>query len=285
MAGMNFGFGEAALAAGSIGVFAGMLGAGNGAVDIPDWNPVDLGTEAAKATKASAANLPAVQKLQATINAFQSSELMKGMERLVPGSTAALSRNIIGLLQGQLPQDTLDRIASAGAARGLSLGTPGTGFTRNLTLRDLGISTLQAQAQGLQQLMGYGQLLAPQLTSPMPWLVNAERQAAMTLENRDRQWQVQLMRNQQDALPPAWSQALIAAGSTLAGAGATMMSNPSIGQSLRGVGFNSRDAGFASGYSGGVGNNMIGNATPAFNENGMTIQGWEEGWGSPMWGE
>lgn len=64
---------------------------------------------------------------------------------------AGASGNILSNLHGQLSPDTLAAIQDAGARFGVASGMPGSGLAQNRTLRDVGLTSQQLQAQGVQQ--------------------------------------------------------------------------------------------------------------------------------------
>lgn len=68
---------------------------------------------------------------------------------------AELTGNILGNLNGQLPMDVQNQIFDAANARAYAGGFGGSGLGRNLTLRDLGLNSLQRQDVGASQLMNF----------------------------------------------------------------------------------------------------------------------------------
>jgi hypothetical protein len=57
-------------------------------------------------------------------------------------TNAAMSRNIMAGMAGQLPQDVVNQIRDRSAAFGVSSGMPGSGLARNRGARDLGLTSL-----------------------------------------------------------------------------------------------------------------------------------------------
>lgn len=203
---------------------------GDKEVDIPPWIPVDAAAETSAATAEARANLPGIEKLASAINTFQTSELMRGLDSIVPGARAAAAQNITSMLQGVLPESVTSGIMRSSAAKNLGLGVAGSGIGRNLTLRDLGIETLKGQQQGFQNLLGLSQTLQPQMFNTAAWLMTPQQRAELTFKNREMQWQEQLMRAEQEAQPDGLARFLMMAGSTMAGIGASGMMNPKVTQ-------------------------------------------------------
>lgn len=68
---------------------------------------------------------------------------------------ASLTGNFLSNLSGQLPMDVQNQIMDAANARAYAGGYGGSGLGRNLTLRDLGLNSLQRQDVGANQLMQF----------------------------------------------------------------------------------------------------------------------------------
>lgn len=85
-------------------------------------------------------------------------------------NTAATS-NVLAQLRGELPQDVLEQIQNNAARFGVQSGMPGSQFAGNRGLRDLGLTSLQVQQQGLGNLNSLAtqtaatQVLNPQLAA------------------------------------------------------------------------------------------------------------------------
>lgn len=223
------GAGVMAQAAGSIGTFIGTMM--QKTPDVPEWKDVSLAQETEAATKEAKAALPGIQSLFKEINTFMGSELMRGMETLVPGSTGTVAKSITDMLAGKLPTDMVKNLASSANARMLGLtGTAKSEFRDLYGVEKLGELGFKYQQQGFQNLLAYGQALMPQLANPAAWLATPTQRAQMTFQNREMSWQRDMLANQMSTLSAnKFSNALISAGSTLAGAGAQMAANPSFG--------------------------------------------------------
>jgi hypothetical protein len=84
----------------------------------------------------------------------------------VTGLTSQAVSNTGELMAGAVPSDVAQNIQDYGAAWGISSGMPGSGAANNVTLKDLGLTSLQEQQQGfgnyLQFLGGFGATQTPQ---------------------------------------------------------------------------------------------------------------------------
>lgn len=66
------------------------------------------------------------------------------------GTNQAVSGDILSQLKGQLSPQTIQMIQNAGATYGVGSGMPGSGLSKNLTLRDLGLASEDVQQKGIQ---------------------------------------------------------------------------------------------------------------------------------------
>ena len=62
------------------------------------------------------------------------------------------------MLAGDIPQDVQDQLAQISAERGIQSGLGSGEAARNLTMRDLGRTSLDLQQQGIQNVQGLGQV-------------------------------------------------------------------------------------------------------------------------------
>jgi hypothetical protein len=93
------------------------------------------------------------------------------------GTNAAASNLINSQLMGQIGPDTMNAIKDAGAAWGFQMGVPGSNFAENNTLRNLGLTKLAVQNQGIQN---YNSTI-PTISSTQT--VNPALQADISLQN------------------------------------------------------------------------------------------------------
>jgi hypothetical protein len=67
------------------------------------------------------------------------------------GTNAQLSANILSRLKGEIPMDVQNKIQDAGARFGVTSGMPGSGLANAGIARNLGLTSLDLQNQGVQQ--------------------------------------------------------------------------------------------------------------------------------------
>lgn len=129
------------------------------------YKPVDLNREQQNAIAANMAALPASKALSRNTNAFITNDSLRRIQALVPGYMASMQRlglNANDLLNGRLPFDDVDQIVGNASGRTASIGVPGSAGPA--TLRDLGVSGLQATNMGaglLKDMVGIAEQTSP----------------------------------------------------------------------------------------------------------------------------
>lgn len=96
--------------------------------------------------------LPASQELAKGINRFNQDQILEMLKRAVPdyeAITARASSNILQQLGGQIPEDVANRIMTGAAGRAVRGGFSQSGMGRNLTTRDLGLTSLDLSNRAL----------------------------------------------------------------------------------------------------------------------------------------
>lgn len=81
---------------------------------------------------------------------------LSGVYPNLSGTNAAVSASILSKLGGNLSPATINAIQDNAARFGVQSGMPGSGLSRNLSLRDLGLTSEQVQQQGIQD---YGSII------------------------------------------------------------------------------------------------------------------------------
>jgi hypothetical protein len=148
--------GAAILGAASIG--GGLLAAGK-KPKIPAFKPIDFEAEQKQAIQQNIAALQPATELAQKTTAAEQTQLEAQLRRAIPGYDQLVSqagKNISASLRGEIPTDVQQQIQRSTAGRALAGGFGGgTGFGRALTARDLGLTSLQLQNQGLAQAQNF----------------------------------------------------------------------------------------------------------------------------------
>lgn len=128
-------------------------GASRGMLKDGDVQKLNLGTanQGLEQYLEQASDVPRLQTFLDQLNKGSNESWQKSLQSLDPNilsSVAQLGRTTLSQLQGQIPQDVQDEIGRDSAFNALQGGYAGTGMARNLTSRDLGLSSLDMQKQG-----------------------------------------------------------------------------------------------------------------------------------------
>lgn len=147
-----------ALAAGVLAGAGGAFLGGNAASatkkklnDIANMPGVNIGSAYNDALGADMLALPQAQDLTGRENTFNNAQQQAALEAAIPGYKdiqGARSANTLALLHGDIPDDVLGQIQRGDTAKALSGGFGNSQAGRNLTARDLGLTSLQLQQQG-----------------------------------------------------------------------------------------------------------------------------------------
>lgn len=111
---------------------------------VPDFPTVSADAAQKAAVAGNTANFGDIAKLAASVNTFNQDQLNALIDRALPGARQQIQSNIASQLKGEIPQDVQNAIFRGVAERtasGNAFG--GGGFTRNVTARDLGLTSLQ----------------------------------------------------------------------------------------------------------------------------------------------
>lgn len=110
------------------------------------------------------------QQLAADTNLFMTGQARQPFEMNLPGYSDLISRrsDVTGdLLSGQVPQDVVNQIMQASAERGVVTGMPGSPAVNASYLRNLGLTSMGLQQQGMANLsQGIADTPVPELFNP-----------------------------------------------------------------------------------------------------------------------
>ena len=190
---------------------------------IPELKPIDFAAEQRQAIQQNIASLEPATELAQKTTAAEQSQLEAQLRRAIPGYDQLVKQagaNIGAALRGEISPEVSAQVQRSTAGRALSGGFgAGSGFGRALTARDLGITSMQLQNQGLAQAQNFiQQQRAFGMTQPFSvssmFITPAQRVGVM------QQQQAQYNRNLQAAQVAAMPDPTMAAiGSAISSAG------------------------------------------------------------------
>jgi hypothetical protein len=243
---------------------------------VPDLTKLDLGQEAGKSIAANQANLPAAQNLVNQANLFSRDQITQMLQSTIPGYQGMAdqsSKLIASELAGKIPDDVSGAVQDSAAARSLGSGTAGSGFSKNLVARDLGLTSLDLTQRGLSSMESWmktqASLYEPAMINVGSMFISPAQQAGFDNEQNLQQFQQQWMTNQISAMPAMWAQDLKeAVEATLAAYGGASYSHAGAVPSSGGFGggaageggaaFSSGGNNFSTQFGGGGGNDFGG---------------------------
>lgn len=188
---------------GLIGAAAGLAGS---KPTVPNLPTVSATQAASEATTGNLANLPNVEKLASGVNLFNQNELLTMLNKAIPGYGALQNQEgqtIMSMIRGQVPDANVT--ATESAAKAVGLGLSGGKGAADLSLRDLGIASLQATEAGLSAadrwIRTTDQTAVPGLFNAQSMFVSPAQQLASDEFNATNQWQVDWLKNRIAAEP------------------------------------------------------------------------------------
>jgi hypothetical protein len=126
---------------------------------VPELKPIDFAGEQQKAIQQNIASLEPATELATKTTAAEQSQLEAQLRRAIPGYDQLIQqagKNIGSALRGEISPEVSAQVQRSAAGRALSGGFGGgSGFGRALTARDLGLTGMQLQNQGLAQAQSF----------------------------------------------------------------------------------------------------------------------------------
>jgi len=220
--------GAAAIVGGS-SLIGGLLSKGS-KPKIPEFKPIDFAAEQKAAIKQNLESLPAASDLAQKTTSADQNVLEQQLRRAIPGYDQLIAQagsNIGASLRGEISPEISSQVQRSTAGRALSGGFGGaSGMGRSLTARDLGLTGMQIQNQGLQQAQSFIQqqraygMVQPFSTSSM-FITPAQRVGVMQ-QQQQAQYNRDLQAAQVAAMPDptmsAFGSAISSAGGFYGGA-------------------------------------------------------------------
>lgn len=179
-------FGLSVLAGAALGGLFGGKGKKPKVPKLPTLNPTQVQADAIAGNEA---NRPAAEALASKTNAFSLAELERAVNFAAPGSLDKARANISRQLSGELSPDVAQSVIRSSTAAGFSRGLGGSQIGRNLTLRDLGLTSLDQQNQGLSNFINLSTLLKPALMSSTSMFLSPEQRLAAAETQQARQYE------------------------------------------------------------------------------------------------
>lgn len=182
---------------------------------VPELKPIDFAKEQQQAIQQNIAALQPATELAQKTTAAEQSQLEAQLRRAIPGYDQLVQQagaNIGAALRGEISPEVSAQVQRSTAGQALSGGFgAGSGFGRALTARDLGLTGMQIQNQGLAQAQNFIQqqrtfgMVQPFSVSSM-FITPAQRIGAIQ-EQQSRMYSRDLTAAQVAAAPSPMQQA------------------------------------------------------------------------------
>lgn len=171
---------------------------------MPELSKLSLGDEQQKAISDNIAAAPEASKL-ANLTMDQIMSMLEKVDPNFKGKASKISGNIDDLLSGKIPQDVSEAVQRSSASRSLTGGFSGSEMGRNLTARDLGLTSLELTGKGLSAaeswLSATERLLSPAMATYTGMFVTPMQEYSTHNEQNLQQFQKQWMKNQIASMP------------------------------------------------------------------------------------
>lgn len=175
---------------------------------VPGLPTYTLGQAQSGAIAENLQALPQAESLVSQANLFSQDQITAMLNAAIPGYSgmqAAAGQNIESMLKGEIPQDVSAAIQNSAAARSLGLGIGGSGASKNLVARDLGLTSLDLTQRGLSSMENWmrtsASIYEPNMMNVASMFVSPMQQYQTQNEQNIQQFQRNWMANQVAAMP------------------------------------------------------------------------------------
>lgn len=171
-------------------------------LDLININPTQVQQ---RTIEGNLANAQAAFDLADLSNTFSTEQLLKSLETMLPGFSQ-MRDQITGVLgsklRGELPRDVKNLLGREAAERGVALGTSGSDFQTYDELRNLGLTSLAVQNEGLNQASTWIRSMpqAPKMDFTSMFFTPQQR-LSFEFEQAKANKPIEWLNNQIDALP------------------------------------------------------------------------------------
>lgn len=174
---------------------------------IPQLPSISIDSVQRETISGNTAALPQAQQLATQADSISQDQFRRALEFALPGSFSQVQGNIGAQLRGELPPDIAQSIIRSATAAGYARGFgPRSGLGSNLVARNLGLTSLQQQQTGLQNLMGLAGML-PRFDATSMFFTPQQR-LGFEINERDTRFEHSLLKSRIKAMPDPFKAAL-----------------------------------------------------------------------------
>lgn len=179
---------------------------------VPSAPHVDIDSATTGAIGAAKSNLPSLEQLASSINEFSSDELLKNLNKVLPGYSEIMGKEkgkIDDFLSGKLPKDVSDLIGQRAAEMGIARGTAGGSVDSETELRNLGLTSLDMIKTGFDSASRWmSQAAKPAQFDFTQFMLTPQQRIQDQQWNESMRWGPEWLQNQLKAQLPEWQEAL-----------------------------------------------------------------------------
>jgi hypothetical protein len=171
---------------------------------LPGWTPINITGEQQATVAGNLSTLPQATELASGVNTFNQSELDRIYNQALPGYDR-IKQNVADYLasttRGQIPEDVANEVYRRATSQATASGFGGSGMGRNLTARDLGLTSLDLMGRGIDSTQRWlSTQAAPRFDVTSMFLTPAQR-IPMAMEERNLKFQYDYLKAQIKAMP------------------------------------------------------------------------------------
>lgn len=171
---------------------------------VPEWKPLNIDKEQKDTVTGNLEALGEAETLGSRVNTFNQQELERLYGMALPSYDKikeSVSKSLGDLSAGKIPDDVASEVLRRAAGRSYAGGFGGTGLSRNLQARDLGLTSLDLMDRGLGATQRWlSTATAPRFDVTSMFLTPSQR-IPIAAEERNLQWQYEYLKNQIKAMP------------------------------------------------------------------------------------
>lgn len=171
-------------------------------VVVPDYPELDDAQE--EATRFNTNRLPDITELGSKVNAFNQDELERMLRHAIPNLTEineGVGDSLASMVRGQLPKDVADLIERKSAEKAVGGGFTGSGMHRNMSARDLGLTSLELTQRGISSAERWISSARQSQTAPLYDVTSMFVSPAQQFAAKEGKYQRDLYAAQMEAAP------------------------------------------------------------------------------------
>lgn len=168
---------------------------------VPELPKIDPTMIQQEAIAGNQQNLPALEALGAQVNRINAQQARALLDLSLPGQLGQAEQVVGSQLRGEIPADVASLVTRQAAATSLGLGVGGSGVQSNITARDLGLTSLRIQQQGLQNFGALANIVRPPQFDVSSMFFTPAQRLSFAVEDRSQRFQRDLLAAQVKAAP------------------------------------------------------------------------------------